>query len=377
MLRNLRRALRSADSSANSNASGSSPSSPESTSTSLPDSYTGSTAPSSCSSQQSPESSKASDCCSSHSAKVYSPSFASSRDKPRGRSCSPNSSLPGSSATGDRLPDTSTTSTTTPKPNRSRLRKQSRSTSCRPDPITGDYTPKTLHRHKNPAVNFGPERIEETLRPVRSILRGAGADVPKQWVHVLNMTLEDLYNGKKFYFRVVRYRRSGRKSIVPLELFISPGTPAGTEIVVESAGNERRDGTLQAIVFLVKEIKHRFRRVSDDLLMEVRLPWVEKLNEEPGMVYFHSVDAKEYLFTVDYHKHQLLSGTAVIPGAGMPSSNGLGRGRVVIRYVDTYRINLPKLILIQMGHIVFIAFNVLMGHNQTGVEIQGFSLEST
>ena len=327
MLRNLRRAHRSADSCASSNASGSSPSSPESTSTSLPDSYTGSTAPSSCSSQQSQESSKASDRCSSHPAKVYSPS---SRDKPRGRS--PNSSSPGSSATGDRMPDASTKSATTPKPNRSRLRKQSRSTSCRPDPITGDYTPKTLHRRKNPAVNFGPERIEETLRPVRPILRGAGADVPKQWVHVLNMTLEDLYNGKKLYFRVVRYRRSGRKSIVPLELYISPGTSAGTEIVVEGAGNERRDGTLQAIVFLVKEIKHdRFRRVSDDLLMEVRLPWVEKLNEEPGMVYFHSVDAKEYLFTMDYHKHQLLSGTAVIPGAGMPLSNGLGRGRVVIR----------------------------------------------
>lgn len=235
------------------------------------------------------------------------------------------------------MPATSTTSTTTPKPNRRKLRKQSRSTSCRPDPISGGYTPKTLHRHKNSAI--GPKGIEETLRPARSILRGAGADVPKQWVYEMNMTLEDLYNGKKFYFRVVRYMRSGRKSIVPLELFVPPGTSAGTKIVVEDAGNERKDGTVQAIVFLVKEIEHdRFRRVSDDLLMEVRLPWVDKLNEEPGMVYFHGVDAKEHLFTVDYHKHRSLSGTAVIPGAGMPLSNGHGRGRVVIRYVDRYLI---------------------------------------
>ena len=167
---------------------------------------------------------------------------------------------------------------------------------------------------------------------MRSILRGAGADVPKRWVHVLDMTLEELYCGKKYYFRVVRYRQSGRKTVVPLELFVSPGTSAGTEIVIDDVGNERKDGTIQAIVFVVKELKHeKFRRLQDDLLMEVRLPWVDSLREETGEVYFHSVDGKEYGFTVGYHENLLLSGTAVIPDAGMPSPSGSGRGRVVIR----------------------------------------------
>jgi DnaJ family protein B protein 4 len=148
------------------------------------------------------------------------------------------------------------------------------------------------------------------------------------------MSLEDLYIGKIFYFRVVRYRRSGRKTIVPLEVHIRPGTSAGTEIVVDGVGNERKDGTMQAIVFLVKEAKHeRFTRMQEDLLMEARLPWVNSLNEEPGRVYFQSIDGKDYMFNVDYHMNGLLSGTTVIPDAGMPICGGPGRGRVVIRYV--------------------------------------------
>jgi DnaJ family protein B protein 4 len=148
------------------------------------------------------------------------------------------------------------------------------------------------------------------------------------------MSLEDLYFGKTFYFRVVRYRRSGRKTIVPLEVHVAPGTPAGTEIVVEDAGNERKDGTMQAVVFVVKEVKHeRFTRMQEDLLMEVRLPWVDSLNEESGRVYFQSIDGGEYIFNVDYHMNGLLSGTTVIPDAGMPTCDGHSRGRVVIRYV--------------------------------------------
>lgn len=146
------------------------------------------------------------------------------------------------------------------------------------------------------------------------------------------MSLEDLYFGKTFYFRVVRYRRSGRKTIVPLEVYVPPGTSAGAEIVVEGVGNERKDGTMQTIVFLVKGLKEeRFTRMEEDLLMEVRLPWVDNLNHKPGVVYFHSVDRQEYMFTVDYHTDGLLSGTAVIPDAGMPLCDRPGRGRVVIR----------------------------------------------
>ena len=330
MLRNIRRARRSEHSSQSSNASVSSPSSPETTSSSLPEESVAS-----CSGSETSNTS-ASEC--SHS----SASSSSSR-----------SSTPFPESTGDGLhtgrcsPDWSHTTTasenpscTTPpqKPTRSRLRKQSKFTSNRPDPIAGNYTPKSQHRRQGSAhADLGPEREEETLHPVRSILRGAGTDAPKRWVHILNMSLEDLYFGKTFYFRVVRYRRSGRKTVVPLEVYVPPGTSGGTEIVVEGVGNERKDGSMQAILFLVKEEKHeRFTRMQEDLLMEVRLPWVDRLNRESGRVYFQRIEGGECMFSVDYHMNGLLSGTTVIPDAGMPLHDGLRRGRVIIRCVQFY-----------------------------------------
>ena len=225
------------------------------------------------------------------------------------------------------MTDNSSYTTGTRKPRRSNVQEQSSSTSCEGDSIAGDYTPKCVHQG-SAHTRFGPERQEETLRPVRSILRGT----PKRWTHVLNMSLEDLYFGKTFYFRVVRYRRSGRKTIVPLEVFVPSGTSAGAEIVVEGVGNELKDGTMQTIVFLVKGLKdERFTRMQEDLLMEVRLPWIDNLNHKSGVVYFHSIDGQEYMFIVDYHMDGLLSGTAVIPDAGMPLCDRPGRGRVVIR----------------------------------------------
>lgn len=312
MLRNIRRARRSAHSSQASNASNSSPSSPETTTTSLPDDFSESSSSHSSTSEcsQSP--------ASSSSSRSSSPSCTFTNDDPDGGP---------SPRTTNRMTDD-----TAYKPTRSRVRNRSRSTNLRPDPITGDYTPKSQHRQGSAHANLGPEREEVTLHPVRSILRGAGNDAPKRWTHVLNMSLEDFYFGKTFYFRVVRYRRSGRKTIVPLEIHVPPGTSSGAEIVVEGAGNERKDGTMQAIVFVVKETKNeRFTRIQEDLLMEVRLPWVDSLNQESGVVYLQSIDGNNYIFNVNYHMDGLLSGTTVIPNAGMPICNGPGRGRVVIR----------------------------------------------
>lgn len=322
MLRNIRRARRSDHSSQSSSAS-----SPETASSSLPEESVAS-----CSGSETSDSS-ASECshssASSSSSRSSTPSRASTEDGSHTRSSSPDWST---------TPSENPSCTTPPqKPTRSRLRKQSKSSS-RQDPIAGNYTPKSQNRRQGSAhADLGPEREEETLHPVRSILRGAGTDAPKRWVHTLNMSLEDLYFGKTFYFRVVRYRRSGRKTVVPLEVYVPPGTSGGTEIVVEGVGNERKDGSMQAIVFLVKEEKHeRFTRMQEDLLMEVRLPWVDSLNRESGRVYFQRIDGGECMFNVDYHMDGLLSGTTVIADAGMPLCDGFGRGRVVIRYVQSY-----------------------------------------
>ncbi|KAF9533914.1 hypothetical protein CPB83DRAFT_831726 [Crepidotus variabilis] len=360
MLRNLRRARRSACSTPSSSVAGSSPSTPASTSSSLPSesrSRQSSTEPST-SSEKIPA---------SHSTPCPIPKDESRTNTrtattkpspktrifregtPRGRSSSrskhPRSNNPSTSklpkaepkpTTSTQIPTSSSSSSSTLKPPRTRLRKQP--ARCKPDLIPEDDTAPKLSSSCKPTtsvagVTVGPERVEETLHPVRSLLRSAVADVPKRWTHILNMSLEDIHHGKNFHFRIVRYRRSGKKSIVPLDLYVSPGTRGGTEIVVEDAGNERKDGSWQAIVFLVKEIKHeKFRRVHCDLLMDVRLPWVDSLNTEAGQVYFQSLDGKEYKFSIPYREDGLLSGTAVIPGAGLPHRDGDGRGRMVVHW---------------------------------------------
>lgn len=194
---------------------------------------------------------------------------------------------------------------------------------------TCDSNPKTFHHRESLA--YDPDFMGETLRPERSILR-TGA--PKTWVHVLKMTLEEIYLGKRFHFRLIRYDLSGKKNIVPLNVTVPLGSRDGTKVIVSNIGNERKDGTRQDIIFLVKELKHkRFSRVRNDLLLGVRLPWLDGLNEREGEVQVEGIDGKVYAFSVNFGNNGLLSGTAIIPNAGMHHPGGKERGRIVVRFV--------------------------------------------
>ncbi|KAF8809702.1 DnaJ-domain-containing protein [Phlegmacium glaucopus] len=183
---------------------------------------------------------------------------------------------------------------------------------------TRNPNPKTFLHRPDDSPTREPDFMGVILRPEQSILRGAGADAPKKWVHVLNMTLEEIYQGKTFHFRLIRYKLSGKKSIVPLVVTVPLGSRDGTEVIVTNVGNERKDGTRQDIIFLVKASRHkRFSRVHDDLRLEVRLPWVDSLEENEGEVRLNGIDGKEYAFHVDFCKTGLLTGTAIIPNAGI------------------------------------------------------------
>jgi hypothetical protein len=192
-----------------------------------------------------------------------------------------------------------------------------------------DSNPQTFHHRESLACD--PDFMGDTLRPDRSILR---TDAPKEWVHVLNMTLEEIYQGKRFHFRLIRYELSGKKNIVPLDVTVPLGSRDGTKVIVSNIGNERKDGTRQDIVFLVKVLKHkRFSRLRNDLLLEVRLPWVDSLNEKEGEVHVEGIDGKVYTFLVNFCNNGLLSGTTIIPNAGMHHPDGKVRGRIVVRFV--------------------------------------------
>lgn len=221
----------------------------------------------------------------------------------------------------------------TPMGTPSRLKKQSRPPSTRSH--RSDFTPTKSSPQRN-VIPGDPECTDcvvETLRPGRAILSGAGGDSPKKWVHVLDMTLEELFHGKLFHFRILRYTRVGKKKIFNVDIHIPPGSRTGTEVLIPNIGHERRDGTRQDIAFLVKEQEHpRFNRVQDDLVMEVRLPWLDTLATEPGDVYLRSVDDRDYKFTINYCSDQQLTGTTVLPDAGMPRRSApKERGRIIVR----------------------------------------------
>lgn len=175
------------------------------------------------------------------------------------------------------------------------------------------------------------------------------------------------------------------------------------------AGHERRDGTKQDLVFVVTEAKHeRFvrghewdgsggesrdegkdekkdkdrrnhrdqdgdkqektsdkkprkhrRYKEDDLVLEVRLPWVDRLKDEKAKVVVSGVDGKELVFEVDCRSGKgrdgKMTGIYIVEDAGMPvrsntrspgdddGSKGIDasagvnwtgqRGRLIIRYV--------------------------------------------
>ena len=196
---------------------------------------------------------------------------------------------------------------------------------------TCDSNPQTFHHGLAESLACDPDFVGDTLRPERSILR---TDAPKKWVHVLNVTLEEIYQGKTFQFRLVRYELSGKKNILPLNVTVPLGSRDGTKVIVPNVGNERKDGTRQDIVFLVKVLKHkRFSRVHNDLLLEVRLPWVDSLNEKEGEVRVKGIDGKVYTFLVNFCNDGLLSGTTIIPNAGLHHLGGKVRGRIVVRFV--------------------------------------------
>ena len=176
--------------------------------------------------------------------------------------------------------------------------------------------------------------VDGTLRPERPLLRN---DSSKTWTHVLTMTLEELFHGKTYFFRLVRYSSSGKKEVVPFEVEVPTGCRDGSEVVYPGAGHQRKDGSRQDIIFLVKEAKDdRFRRIHDNLILDVRLPWMDALDREKGIVNFRGVDGREMYFEVDYVKRRLLSGSVVIPDAGMPNREGTGRGKLLIRYVVSH-----------------------------------------
>lgn len=249
-----------------------------------------------------------------------------------------------------------------PKPSRPKLRKQSKPALRRPDQyvtlpytfafgLTRDFSAPPKRRKLTPD-HIIPSRGAHSSTIFGAYLRGAGNS--KEWRCPIKLTLEELFHGKRLRFRLTRHLLSSKKKQIILDIHVPSGCRPGTKIICPGVGHERKDGSLQDIIFLVEEVHHeRFSRLQkngDDLGMEVKLPWVKTLEKEKGQVRFRGIDGKNIAVKIDYPNDRHMQGTHVVVGAGMPIRQREGkvtRGDLIVRYVcgPSVLITLPDFIL--------------------------------
>ncbi|KAG1750875.1 hypothetical protein EDB19DRAFT_1904271 [Suillus lakei] len=170
------------------------------------------------------------------------------------------------------------------------------------------------------------------LRPL-----GAPRGTSKEWLFPLPLTLDEMYYGTGFQFLITRELLSRKTEQVEIYIDVPPGIRSGTRIVCPRTGHQRKDGTLQDVIFLIEEVPHGgFTRVKDDLFMDICVPWAETLAEQGANICIDGMDGEEIIFALPYPIYdKSTEGQLLVKGAGMPIREGrktVGRGDLIIRW---------------------------------------------
>ncbi|VVT46744.1 uncharacterized protein SAPINGB_P001365 [Magnusiomyces paraingens] len=134
----------------------------------------------------------------------------------------------------------------------------------------------------------------------------------------LPLTLENLYTGITKKMKIHRRNAQGQSEEKILSITVKPGWKAGTKITYANEGDYiPTDGTYQDMVFVVEEKPHpRFKRVNNDLEMEIRLSFKEAMTGFSRIV--ETLDGKKIKVE---NKSPIQPGHVIkYPGAGMPIS---------------------------------------------------------
>ncbi|EEB08632.1 DNAJ domain-containing protein Psi1 [Schizosaccharomyces japonicus yFS275] len=148
----------------------------------------------------------------------------------------------------------------------------------------------------------------------------------------LNVSLEDLFHGctkkMKITRRIIDASGQAVKADRILEIKVKPGWKAGTKIKFTGEGDEKPDGSVQDIQFIVTEKPHPvFTREGDDLRMNLDLSLKEAL-----------LGFSRQIMTIDNRRLNVSSSKPTqpgyeirYPGQGMPLSKSPNqRGDLVI-----------------------------------------------
>jgi DnaJ C terminal domain len=158
----------------------------------------------------------------------------------------------------------------------------------------------------------------------------------------IQFTLEELFHGARHRYRLERHFLSGKRKNIVFDVDIPPGCRPGSKVLFHGVGDERADGTLQDVVFVIEEASHeRFRRVKDDLIVDVKLQLPGSRRGEVGpRVALEGLNGEMLDFVIDYPTDRtLLNGRVVVPGAGMPvrrKGEIVGRGDLLVRWVLSF-----------------------------------------
>lgn len=181
--------------------------------------------------------------------------------------------------------------------------------------------------HPNNAPTYG-----SPLRPL-----GTPRGTSKEWLFPLSLTLDEMYYGTAFQFLITRELLSRKTEQVEIYVDVPSGIRSGTRIVCPRTGHQRKDGTLQDIIFLIEEVPHgSFTRVKDDLFVDVCVPWVETLADQGANICIDGMDGEEIIFALPYPIYdKSTEGQLLVKGAGMPVREGrktVGRGDLIVRW---------------------------------------------
>nr|BAN41782.1 curved DNA-binding protein, putative [Entamoeba invadens] len=158
----------------------------------------------------------------------------------------------------------------------------------------------------------------------------------------LNMTLEELYNGKKGDFSVYvdtwegGWKNSMKKTI---RVEVPAGLKNGTKLRYEGMGSERPGFETGDIVFTLCVLKHdRFTLSGKDLEMNLAVSLDEYLSETFRRA-IKGIDGKTYDTT--FENLYTTDGSEVLRGLGMRDTNGLC-GNLVVKFVVKYPVTLSN-----------------------------------
>lgn len=154
---------------------------------------------------------------------------------------------------------------------------------------------------------------------------------PKEWIFPIDVGLEELFEGISLRFRVTRKLLGGKTKDSMIAIELPPGTLPGRKIRCPDCGHQRQDGTFQDVVFIIEEIPHDvFQRVVDDLIMDVYVPYTDRMTGDMGEMSFQGIDGQLIKVTIPYlSDRSTTEGKIKVKGAGMPFRRG--RGNLIVR----------------------------------------------